>query len=74
MLGECIITSIISKTLYKIAIEGGGIVEKKFNRDTQNCRAVNEEVLYKILKANYNSEIGIKLKFKDIKSREDLKK
>ena len=60
--------------LYKIAIQGGGIVKKKFNRETQNCKIVNEEVLYKILKLNCKSEIGIKFKFKDIKSIECFKK
>lgn len=57
-----------------MAIQGGGIVKKKFNRETENCKIVNEEVLFKILKLNCMSEIGVKFKFKDIKSIEDFKK
>lgn len=57
-----------------MAIQGGGIVKKKFNRDTENCKIVNEEVLFKILKLNCRSEMGIKFKFKDIKSIEDFRK
>jgi len=53
---------------------GGAVVEKKFNSETQNCRKVNEQVLFKILKANDKSEIGIKFNFQDIKSIEDFKK
>lgn len=74
MLKECAITSIISKVLYRIAIEGGGIIEKKFNRQTQSCRTVNEEVLFKILRANGKSEIGIKFNFQDIRSIDQFKK
>nr|WP_041705095.1 MULTISPECIES: GH3 auxin-responsive promoter family protein [Clostridium] len=64
----------MSKVLYRISIEGGGIVKKRFNRQTQNCRKVNEKVLFKILKSNAKSEIGIKFNFKDIKSIDDFKK
>lgn len=74
MFRECLITSIISKVLYRISIDGGTIVEKKFNRATQNCRKVNEEVLYKIMMANGKSEIGVKFNFQHIKSIEDFKK
>lgn len=66
--------SIISKALYKIAIEGGAIVEKKFNRETHKCRIENEKTLFRILRLNCNSEIGIKFNFKDIKSVEGFKK
>lgn len=54
--------------LYKIAIEGGAIVKGKFDKDTKNCRKVNEEVLFRILKLNCKSEIGIKFNFQSIKS------
>lgn len=57
-----------------MSIEGGGIVEKKFNRDTKNCRKVNEQVLFKILKKNSKCEFGEKFKFKDINSIEKFKK
>ena len=60
--------------LYKISIDGGGIAEKRFIRQTQNCRSVNEKVLFKILRENANSEIGIKLNFKDINSVENYKR
>ncbi|MBM7871665.1 hypothetical protein JOC70_003175 [Clostridium pascui] len=60
--------------LYKIAIEGGAIVKRKFDRETQNCRVVNSQVLFKILRGNSKSEIGTKLNFGDIKSIEDFKK
>lgn len=60
--------------MYKITIEGGGIIKKQFNRETKNCRAVNQEVLFKVLKANCKSEMGIKYNFKDIKSIEQFKK
>lgn len=46
----CFILSIISKVFFKILIEGGRVVEKKFNRIIKNCGKVNVEVLYKILK------------------------
>lgn len=65
--------SIISKVLSKISIEGGRIVEKKFNRITKNCGKVNAEVLYKILKQNCKSEIGEKFDFEHIKSIKDFK-
>lgn len=68
------ITSIISKVLYGITIGGGAIVEKKFNRATENSQKVNEEVLFKILKANCKSEIGIKYNFENIKSVEAFRK
>ncbi|WP_204599939.1 GH3 family domain-containing protein [Clostridium pascui] len=64
----------MSKVLYKIAIEGGAIVKRKFDRETQNCRVVNSQVLFKILRGNSKSEIGTKLNFGDIKSIEDFKK
>ena len=54
-------------------IRGGGVVQKKFNKETKNCGKVNEEVLFKILKANSKSEIGVKFTFKDIKSVEAYK-
>lgn len=60
--------------LYKIAIEGGAIVKKKFDRETRNCRVANSEVLFKILRANSESEIGTKFNFGDIKSIEGFKK
>lgn len=59
--------------LYRATIKGGSIVVKKFNRETQNCGRINEEVLFKILKANCKSEIGVKFNFKDIKSVEAFK-
>lgn len=74
ILRECVITSIISKALYKVAIAGGGIVKKKLDRDAKNCRRVNEELLFKILWANRKSEIGIKFNFRDIRSIEFFKK
>lgn len=64
----------MSKLLYKIIIEGGGIVQKSFNRETKNCKAVNEEVLFKILKENSKCEIGSKFNFAGIRSVEDFKK
>ena len=60
--------------LYKIAIDGGGIVKRKFDKQTQNCKVVNEEVLFKILKTNCKSEIGIKCDFNGIKDVEDFKR
>ncbi|GAA0725110.1 GH3 auxin-responsive promoter family protein [Clostridium malenominatum] len=60
--------------LYKIAIEGGGVVQKRFNKDTKNSRKVSEGVLLKILRMSRKSEIGIKFNFGDIKSAEDFKK
>jgi hypothetical protein len=74
MFRKCIITSITSKILYRIAIEGGGVVKRNFDRETQNSREVNEKVLFKILKLNCKSEIGIKFNFKDIKSIDSFKK
>lgn len=65
--------SIISKVLSKISIEGGRVVEKKFNRITKNCGKVNAEVLYKILKQNCKSEFGEKFDFEHIKSIKDFK-
>lgn len=65
--------SIISKVLCKISIEGGRIVEKKFNRITKNCGKVNAEVLYKILKQNCKCEFGEKFDFEHIKSIKDFK-
>ncbi|MBE6058978.1 MAG: GH3 auxin-responsive promoter family protein, partial [Clostridium sulfidigenes] len=68
ILRKCVITSFISNALYKIAIEGGGLVKKKFDKETRNCKKVNEEVLLKILRENCKSEIGIKFNFRDINS------
>ncbi|GFP75052.1 GH3 auxin-responsive promoter family protein [Clostridium fungisolvens] len=65
--------SIISTALYKITIEGGSVVKRKFDKDTKTCKAVNEKVLFKILRRNHKSEIGTKFKFKEIKSIEDFK-
>ncbi|GKU28578.1 GH3 auxin-responsive promoter family protein [Clostridium folliculivorans] len=65
--------SIISTTLYKITIEGGSVLKRKFDKDTKACKAVNEKVLFKILRKNHKSEIGTKFKFKEIKSIEDFK-
>ncbi|AKA68863.1 GH3 auxin-responsive promoter family protein [Clostridium scatologenes] len=73
MIREGIITSIISKILYKISIEGGGAVKRNFDKETKNSREVNEKVLFKILKLNCKSEIGIRLEFKNIKSIDRFK-
>lgn len=54
--------------IYKMMLQGGGIVEKKFNSSTENYSKVNNELLFKILKNNSKSEFGIKYKFKSIKS------
>ncbi|AAK81341.1 MULTISPECIES: GH3 auxin-responsive promoter family protein [Clostridium] len=63
----------MSKVIYKISIDLGGIVKRNFEKETKNCGKVNEEVLFKILKSNDKSEIGIKFKFKDIKSIRQFK-
>ena len=60
--------------LYKVTIQGGAIVKRRFDKETQNCRRVNEEVLFKILRANSKSEIGSKFNFQDINSVESFKK
>lgn len=73
ILRKCVITSFISKALYKIAIEGGRLVKKKFDKETSNCKKVNEEVLFKILRENCKSEIGIKFNFRNINSIDDYK-
>lgn len=44
--------SVISKILYKISINAGGIVKVRFKHETKRCREVNEKVLFNILKAN----------------------
>ncbi|MNO91334.1 GH3 auxin-responsive promoter [compost metagenome] len=54
--------------IYKMMLQGGGIVEKKFNSSTENYSKVNNELLFKILKNNSKSEFGIKYNFKSIKS------
>ncbi|GKX67349.1 GH3 auxin-responsive promoter family protein [Inconstantimicrobium mannanitabidum] len=73
MLKESLITSIVSKMLYKVSIDGGALVKRKFNKSTENCRKVNEEVLYKILKKNSRSEFGKKFNFQNISSVQDYK-
>lgn len=55
-------------------IQGGGIVEKKFNSNTENYSKVNNELLFKILKNNTKSEFGVKCNFKEIKSIKEFKK
>lgn len=60
--------------LYGITLGGGALVESKFNKETQNCKKVNEEVLFKILRANSKSIIGTKYSFENIKSVEEFKK
>lgn len=60
--------------LYRIAIEGGGIVKKKFNRETENCRITNQGVLFNILRKNGKSEIGNRFQFQNINSIEHFKK
>ncbi|PJI07289.1 MULTISPECIES: GH3 auxin-responsive promoter family protein [Clostridium] len=66
--------SVISKLLYKISINAGGIVKVRFKRETKRCREVNEKVLFNILRANCNSEIGMKFDFNSIKSIEQFKR
>jgi len=66
--------SIISKLLYKINIEGGAVVKKRFDKKTRKCKEVNGDTLFKILKANCKSEIGIKYNFQEIKSIEQFKR
>ena len=66
--------SIISKSLYKIIISAGAFVENKFEKETKSSLKTNEETLFKILKSNCNSEIGLKYKFGEIKSIEEFKK
>jgi hypothetical protein len=46
MIRECVITSIISKALYKISIKGGGIVKKKFGfQDIKSVENFKKKVL-----------------------------
>lgn len=59
--------------LYKINIEGGTLVKRGFDKKTRECKEVNKDTLFKILKANCKSEIGIKYNFGDIKSIEQFK-
>lgn len=66
--------SIISKGLYKAMLGAGSIVERKFIKNTRDAKKVNEEVLLKILKKNYNTEIGRDYNFKNIKSIDDYKR
>ena len=66
--------SIVSKLLYHTLILSGVFIENKFDKYTQNSEKVNEEVLLKILKNNYQSEIGKKYRFDTIESIEDYKK
>ena len=65
--------SLISKILYRTIIGCGGIVENKFNKETENFKKVNENVLFDILKKNASSEFGQKFNFKDISSVNDFK-
>lgn len=71
---EWLITSIISKVLYKINIEGGTLVKRGFDKKTRECKGVNRNTLFKILKANCKSEIGLKYNFGNIKSIEQFRK
>ena len=65
--------SIISNVLYRTIIGCGGIVEKKFNKETQNFKKVNDDVLFDILNKNSSSEIGKRFKFSSITSVNDFK-
>ncbi|GAA0756779.1 GH3 auxin-responsive promoter family protein [Clostridium sartagoforme] len=65
--------SIISNLLYRTIIGCGGVVEKKFNKETKNFKKVNNELLLDILSKNASSEIGEKFKFRNILSEEDFK-
>lgn len=60
--------------LYKINIEGGTLVKRGFDKKTRKCKEVNKDTLFKILKANCKSEVGIKYNFAAIKSIEQFKK
>ena len=65
--------SIISNLLYRTIIGCGGVVEKKFNKETKSFKKVNNELLLNILSKNVSSEIGKKFKFINILSVEDFK-
>lgn len=65
--------SIISNLLYRTIIGCGGVVEKKFNKETKSFKKVNNELLLNILSKNVSSEIGKKFKFINIFSVEDFK-
>lgn len=65
--------SIISNLLYRTIIGCGGVVEKKFNKETKSFKKVNNELLLNILSKNVSSEIGKKFKFRNILSEEDFK-
>lgn len=65
--------SIMSKVLYRTMINCGGIVEKNFNKQTKSFKKVNDDLLFDILSKNANSEIGEKLKFKNILTIDDFK-
>lgn len=65
--------SIISNLLYRTIIGCGGVVEKKFNKETKSFKKVNNELLLDILSKNASSEIGEKFKFRNILSEEDFK-
>lgn len=65
--------SIISNLLYRTIIGCGGVVEKKFNKETKSFKKVNNELLLNILSKNVSSEIGKKFKFRNILSVEDFK-
>ncbi len=65
--------SIISNLLYRTIIGCGGVVEKKFNKETKSFKKVNNELLLNILSKNASSEIGKKFKFINILSVEDFK-
>ena len=54
--------SIISNLLYRTIIGCGGVVEKKFNKETKSFKKVNNELLLNILSKNVSSEIGKKFK------------
>ncbi|OPJ58314.1 GH3 auxin-responsive promoter family protein [Clostridium oryzae] len=66
--------SIISRMLYGSTIFGGAVVKRKLDRYTRNCRIINEKVLFKILRENSKSEIGLKHDFKSIKTVEEYKR
>jgi hypothetical protein len=70
---KCTSMSIISNLLYRTIIGCGGVVEKKFNKETKSFKKVNNELLLDILSKNASSEIGEKFKFRNILSEEDFK-
>lgn len=70
---KCTSMSIISNLLYRTIIGCGGVVEKKFNKETKSFKKVNNELLLNILSKNASSEIGKNFKFINILSVEDFK-